>query len=359
MIIVAIVNSLSNGGAEKFAVELSNGLSKSHQVYLFVKSPIFPDMLASKKLDDSVRIVDFDSSKKWDLFFALRLLLKLRKIKPDVLHIHSSLLLFYVFYFPFIFPNCRIFHTIHSQVTSAYIRSLKWVQRFTWGRRKIEHVVISSSIRNEYVSIFPELSFTVIENGVKQLALSKKGVEFDLDKRKRLLAIGNFTKVKRFDLLAEVLQMPEIRPFFRIQILGQENSDLKSVTRHIQSLNAENIELLGLKENVGDYLNSADALVIWSSVEGMPLVMLESLSMGCPVIASPVGGIPDVIKSGDCGILTRGLSQSDLKDALLFFKDIPKEERERMRERCVATYLANFSMSICVRKYNDLFLKGV
>jgi glycosyltransferase involved in cell wall biosynthesis len=103
-------------------------------------------------------------------------------------------------------------------------------------------------------------------------------------------------------------------------------------------------------------LKRADALVIWSSFEGMPLVMLEALSVGCPIISSPVGGIPDVIVSGVNGILTKGLDQRDLVEALNRFGDLTDLQLNTIRNNNQQLFKDRFSIETCAKNYECLFL---
>lgn len=355
MRVVTLISGLNNGGAEKLAVELCNELSGMNEVYILVKSPINESMLPPKKINDKVNIVAFNTSSRWSVIFFIRLFFVVRKLKPDIIHVHSSLLIFYTFFYGFAIKKCKVFHTIHSQVTPPYMKLFRFLRRIKWLGRRINHVVISKKIHDDFKNVFPMFDYTIIENGVAPLTGEKERNLNAKNGRIRLLAIGNYSTVKRFDLLAEVMVSPEIEPFYTLQILGQEKDPEQKVTNYIRSLNAVNIELLGLQENVGCYLRNADALVIWSSYEGMPLAMLESLSMSCPVIASPVGGIIDVLGSGEFGIVTKGLDQEDLIDALIQFKRMSAIEMTLMREKCLNHYRNFFHISICARKYKELF----
>ena len=66
------------------------------------------------------------------------------------------------------------------------------------------------------------------------------------------------------------------------------------------------VDLLGWRDDIGTVLAELDLLVIASKAEGMPRVMLEAFSAGVPVVAFPVGGIPEVITDGETGFLVRG-----------------------------------------------------
>lgn len=357
MKIVTIINGLNNGGAEKFAVELCNELSMHHVVYLFVKTPIDSQMIPPRNIASNVHLEVFNSTQKWDVLFFFKLWYRIFRIGPDVIHLHSSILFFYTFLFPWFFWKTKIYQTIHSQVTSAYLKVLNLSEKLGRLGCSMQYIVISAQIKKDYQSLFPRLSFQLIENGVKSL---KEQDAFLLDNprsktKKRLLAIGHFGEVKRFDLLADIMELPEIHSKFSLQIIGEEKSVEKRVTKYIEKKCLDNVELIGLKENVIDFIKQSDALVIWSSYEGMPLVMLEALSVGCPVISSPVGGVVDVIVSDKNGILTKGMDQSHLKDALLEFDQWSADKILEVRKNNLQLYKEYYSIERCAERYLSLF----
>jgi glycosyltransferase involved in cell wall biosynthesis len=356
MRIVTLINGLNNGGAEKFAVELCNELSRKHDVYLLVKQPIEPFMIPPRIISNGVHLIEFHSSKKWDIMFLWNLLKTIFRLKPEVIHIHSSLLVFYTILFPCFFRQTKIYQTIHNEVTPAYVKVLKWIQAFGFLGIKLRQITISEKIRRDFQKIFPRLSFTVIENGVKALESFRSQKKEGYDGFKRLLAIGHFGPAKRFDLLADALESPMVSPSYKLEILGEEKDPARPVTAYILSKKMDNVSLLGLKENVADYLANADALVISSSFEGMPLVMLEALSLGCPIISTPVGGIPDVIVPGVNGVLTKGLLLEDLVEALLHFDRLSSGQVNQIRENNRRLFHQRFGIDTCAQKYEDLFL---
>jgi glycosyltransferase involved in cell wall biosynthesis len=356
MRIVTLINGLNNGGAEKFAVELCNELSVDHEVFLLVKCPIEDYMIPPKTISERVHLIQFNSKRKWDFLFFLNLLIRIIRLKPQVIHLHSSLLVFYTFFYPVILGKCKIVQTIHNQVTPAYKKVLKLVNAMRMLGCKMDQVVISERIKRDYLSAFPSISFSVIENGIKALRWNEVEHKVVSTRRKRLLAIGHFGPAKRFDSLVEVMEIPEISAKFSLEIIGEEKGDVKPVTKFILSKSLANVQLLGLKENVVDYLKEVDALVIWSSFEGMPLVMLEALSVGCPIISSPVGGIPDVVVSGVNGLLTSGTEQRDLLEALHKFDILTPDELKVMSANNRQLFKERFSIEVCAKNYETLFL---
>ena len=107
---------------------------------------------------------------------------------------------------------------------------------------------------------------------------------------------------------------------------GKDMGQFKQLT---QGLN--NIEFVGQKENVGDYLAAFDLFIFPSRHEGLGSILLDAMDFGLPIIASNVGGIPEIIKHGVNGILVNLNSFDDYYNALKsLFSDT--KMRSRMQQ---------------------------
>src|SRR5262249_1919340 len=82
------------------------------------------------------------------------------------------------------------------------------------------------------------------------------------------------------------------------------------------------------KEEVLKLLNKADVFVFPSYYEGMPNAVLEAMASGVPVVATPVGSLPDLIHSGENGFLTPIKDVPSLTEAVLFLLDQPVRAHE-------------------------------
>ncbi|MFH1507984.1 MAG: glycosyltransferase [Candidatus Omnitrophota bacterium] len=78
----------------------------------------------------------------------------------------------------------------------------------------------------------------------------------------------------------------------------------------------ERARFLGWREDVADILNAADVFVLPSLSEGLPICLLEAMSVGLPCIASCVGGIKEILNDGVNGIMIRPAGSDDLIEAL-------------------------------------------
>ena len=118
-----------------------------------------------------------------------------------------------------------------------------------------------------------------------------------------------------------------------------------------QGLN--NIEFVGQKENVGDYLAAFDLFIFPSRHEGLGSILLDAMDFGLPIIASNVGGIPEIIKNGVNGILVNLNSFDDYYSAL---KSLFSDTKMRSRMQQSNTEKGkDFSVKIMTDQYIKLY----
>lgn len=117
-----------------------------------------------------------------------------------------------------------------------------------------------------------------------------------------LLSVGNLVELKGHHLAIQSLsRIPEAK--LAIVGEGHEKSRLKALAR--QHGVEDRVYLAGMvaQDNLRFWYNAADVLVLCSSREGMPNVLLEAMACGTPVVATNVGGIAEIVSNDDVGIL--------------------------------------------------------
>lgn len=172
-------------------------------------------------------------------------------------------------------------------------------------------VVASNDLKEKIVKlgVTPE-KVLVIYIGVNHLlfqpmekgsARKKLGLQ---DKEKIILFVGNLVKVKGIDLLLEAVKLLKF-PDWKLYIVGKGELE-NSLRKTIKSSGLENkVTMVGAcqHQDISSWMNAADLLCLPSLMEGLPNVILESFACGLPVVASRVGGIPEVINDENTGIL--------------------------------------------------------
>ncbi len=178
----------------------------------------------------------------------------------------------------------------------------------------------AASQSNSIITVAESLRHKLVTKGISQekIQVLRNGVDKEVfypaskDERESLrqqlninsntiLSVGNLTKLKGFNLVLDaVAKQPDIKLIIigdgeERQNLQQQVSDLK-ISQRVQFIS--NLS----QQQLRDYYVSADILVLASSREGMPNVVLESLACGTPVVATNVGGVSEIL-SNECGII--------------------------------------------------------
>ncbi|MEC4683895.1 MAG: glycosyltransferase [Nitrospirota bacterium] len=137
--------------------------------------------------------------------------------------------------------------------------------------------------------------------------------------------IGRLSPVKNHSrLLGAVARVLKEHDWPNLKLLVVGEGELDSMLRdEVRSLGiSDHVRFLGLRRDIPAILKALDALVIPSTREGLPIVLLEAMKAKLPVIATGVGGIPDVIEDGKTGILVDPVS-GNLAEAIVRLHDDP------------------------------------
>lgn len=130
-----------------------------------------------------------------------------------------------------------------------------------------------------------------------------------------LISVGNLVENKGHHIAIEALVS---LPAFRLVIAG-EGPELRALESLARRLNVSSrLQFLGRvdQDQLARCYCAADILVLASSREGLPNVLLESMACGTPVVATRVGGIPEIVTSDDTGRLMRARTVADLVEAV-------------------------------------------
>ena len=141
-----------------------------------------------------------------------------------------------------------------------------------------------------------------------------------IEKKFKILFVGRVAKTKGIDYLLKSLDNLIIQSLnFHLIIVG-DGSYLDTAKKYIEKKNLNSyVTFKGLVDHtlLPYYYNFADILVLPSEMEGIPMVILESIACGTPVVATKVGGIPEIIKDGINGVLIDKLTNKSLATAII------------------------------------------
>jgi len=138
---------------------------------------------------------------------------------------------------------------------------------------------------------------------------------------------GVLDDIKGFPLLlATIEELVKNKPTIKVAIASSGGPLEPLLEKQKLSRLSENITVFKsiAYENMPSFLNECKTLLLLSKSEGLPNIVLEAMSCGCVVVATPVGGIPDVIQNGQTGILVVNRRPEEVSKTLLKLLNDPK-----------------------------------
>ncbi len=318
MKILQVIPYFCFGGAETMCENLTYALTKlGHSVTVVSlyneKTPISQRMEAA-----GIRILYLDKKLGLDISMVTKLAKIMRREKPDVVHTHLDVIKYAVAAAK-LSGIRRCVHTVHNVAhEEAGGRLQKIINTVYFRLGWSVPVALSPEVRRTIVSFYnmKEEKVPVIYNGVDlSRCLPKTG--YELTKPVQLLHIGRFNYQKNHRGLLEAFSaIVQKHPDCCLNLLG--DGELRpEVEAYAEELGIrEKVIFHGSQSNVYPYLHSADIFLLPSRFEGMPMTIIEAMGTGLPVVASAVGGVPDMLRNGDSGMLVSQEPQS-VSDAVL------------------------------------------
>jgi N-acetyl-alpha-D-glucosaminyl L-malate synthase BshA len=193
-----------------------------------------------------------------------------------------------------------------------------------------------------------------VESGCVGLRKEEEAIELQPEE-KILLHASNFRKVKRVVELIEIMRIVvDHYPKTRLIIAGDGPTRIE-VERKIEALDlCNNVHLLGVKSNMQEIMCSADLFLMNSTLEGMPLVLLEAMSCSLPVVTTPAGGIPELVRPGKDGVVTKGFEPEEYAQVVIeMLENDAKRKRLGLAGR--KRVEESFSAERIVKMYEKVF----
>lgn len=363
MKIVGIIPSLNAiGGAEKFFVDLYNGLAEENinDITIILLYDILESAYLPSQISKRIEVISFSKKRGLSINLIFNLYRWIRKNKPNVIHTHLGALK-YTMLASLLITGVKYFHTIHCLPKYENTLFLRFLLIFFYRFGLITPITISKEVDQQFIEIYHSKRSVLIENGIKKI---KKTPNFsdalntivELKEMFKdyliILNIANINKIKNQELIGKVARMAkeEGRKFLFINIGRIDDS---KYFEYLNESKPENFIFLGPKPNATDYLFLADAFILTSNQEGAPISLLEAISIGVIPICTPVGGLNSMIDN-KIGFLSSNISENAFYYSLEEF--FLSENKEILKESCMNHFENNFTLSVCIEKHKKLFL---
>jgi glycosyltransferase involved in cell wall biosynthesis len=296
-----------------------------------------------------------------DLHAVYRLGAIVREIRPHILHTHTAKAGAIGRLGALLSGDARppiVVHTFHGHVLRGYFdpvrSSIFRVLERLLAETTTALVAVSPEVRDDLVSlgVAPRDKFTVIRLGIsldERVEPSGNGAG---PETRRLLGItrerftvgwiGRMTAVKRTDDALLALRRLREHGVDACLCMVGDGPDRETLERRAHELGiARNVLFLGYQDDVAPFYAAFDALVLPSANEGTPVSAIEALAGGRPVVATRVGGVPDVVRDGIDGFLVEPGDVDAVADRLARLAadgELRRQMGKAGRERVLARY---------------------
>jgi glycosyltransferase involved in cell wall biosynthesis len=267
-----------------------------------------------------------------DLTALAELVRVIRRERPAIVHTHTSKAGFIgrlaavLARVPAVIhqPHGHIFYGYYSPRRTAVFTALerqaaRWTDRIITltERGAREHLARGIGRAEQYVAVPSGVPTSELRAAAPSRGEARRHLGLDADAFV-VVGLGRLVPIKGFDLLVRALPAVAAQiSSARVLLVGDgaERAHLGAIAASLGA--SSRLAMTGETTDVASYLAAADVVAVPSRNEGMGRVIVEAMALGLPVVATTVGGIPDVVADGECGRLVEPEDVGALAAALI------------------------------------------
>ncbi|MCK9861963.1 glycosyltransferase family 4 protein [Paenibacillus sp. ATY16] len=387
--VLFVHNHYQLSGGEDTVVSQELNLLNSNGIHSEVYS-VSNDMINDKNLLQKAMLA---INTTWSKAEYVALKRKLISMKPDVVHVHN--------FFPLISPSvyyaCNnlkipVVQTLHnyriicpsgmflregkvcekclkgslinSVLNGCYrdsifqtipVAAMIKVNRMlgTWAKKVDKFISLTDFARNKFIEAgIPEDLIVTKPNFITSMRDTQ---EREINTTKYLLFVGRVSLEKGVETLLEAWSGMVEKSNYKLCIIG----DGPEKERLEQLYSTDNsVVFLGKqeKESVLEYMQNSMYLIVPSLwYEGFPMTIIESYSMGTPVLASRIGSLQEVVVSGETGLHFNPGDIEDMRTVLLMAINYRDHEYEKLREKVSLIYQKNYTAEVNLKFITEIY----
>lgn len=304
MKILQVMPEFGLAGAEIMCENLTYELLKLGHKVTIVSLYNYKSAITDRLEEHGVKIFYLNKTPGPDVLLIGRIRNILKEVKPDIIHTHRYVLRYVI---PAnLLLNIKVIHTVHTIASKEQKGIGIFLSKIFYRLNLAQPVALSNQVRNTIYSVYGlKMSVPVIFNGIN---LEKYGnrnkLKLEHSERFVFLNIGRFVYAKNHETLIHAFAIFHKKYSNSYLYLIGQGSEENKIKHLVKSLSLTDcVEFLGTKAEVSYYLSTTDCFILPSRYEGMPMTLIEAMASGMPIIASNVGGIPDMLTDNENAIL--------------------------------------------------------
>lgn len=352
MKIIQVIPLLDLAGAETMCENLTNSLIALDNDVIVVSLYDHYSVVTERLEKNGVRIIYLGKKNGLDLSVFIKLIKIFKKYKPDVVHSH----IYAGKYAHIAALMCRIpvkIYTVHSVARKEAGRVNRLLNRVLFKYCNVVPVSLSKeiqkSVMNEYGLDSKETP--IVFNGIPiEKCIKKKTYERNME----ILHVGRFSPEKNHGALVKAIAVLVEKGYeIKLSLYGKGKLE-ETIKRLVCQLHMENqIHFCGVTDHVYEVMDKHDIFVLPSIYEGMPMTLIEAMGTGLPILASNVGGIPDMITHEETGLLCEPSEEGIAEGLERLIKS--STERKKYGENAIKRSEV-FSANKMAKEYYEIYL---
>ena len=343
--VLYVITKSNFGGAQRYVFDMATSITKDG--YEAVVALGGNGTLYDKLKDKNIRAItvpylarDINIFSEWKVFFNLLKILK--KERPDVVHLNSSKIGGLGAFACRVAGIKKIIFTAHGWAykEDRGIVSRNIIKFLSWLTVLLSHrtIVVSNDDFKNAPRLFVSMKIKMIHNGISEIDFEDRA---NAKKRIKKLAgsiksgsiwIGTISELHKNKGLTFAIRAVNnlIKRGYNISFFiisdGEERFALEQFIKKLKLEN--NVFLLGYMDDAQETLKAFDMFTLTSLKEGLPYVLLEAGLASLPVVATDVGGIPEIIENRKSGRLVQAKNSKAIENAVSDLIDFKKDSVE-------------------------------
>ena len=349
----------AEGGAERIAILVLAQLDPRRYARTICFSRSAAAEIVAGLEASGVEVLSLGRTHRYDLRPWLRLIRLGRRRRFDIVHSHKhgsnvwAALLSSVLHIPVFFAH------EHSWPFAGNLRRLL-LDRLLIAPRATRVIAVSAADRDAMIRVekIDPQRIVVLPNGIPDpMAGDATAVrsELGLTESTPLITCVGIRAEKRVERIIRALgTVRATHPEAKLLLVGNAATrrSLEELAEHLSLRDA--VHFLGFRDDISTLLNITDVGVIASEREGSPLAVLEYMAAGCGIVATRVGGIPDIVRDGKEGLLVEPGDEEALAEAIARLIG-DGALRQHLGDAARRRQQAEFSLRTLVERTQDLY----
>ena len=363
--VLKYIETSGPGGAETVLLNIAKNLDKNqfNTTVVLHRSRWLHEQLKKYNIDTKI----IPSRRSWDIAFISKFVRLCRQLKIEIIHSHLSGANLYSSLAGMIL-RIPVIATYHNEFIMPG-RTERFIMFKSMLVRKLaaKIVLIADFMQKDYIQkgkFSPEKLMTVyngidLDNQRNNREISDLRNELGLKDNE--IIVGNVANIRQPKghryLIETARQVCNDLPDVKFLLIGDPGKGelKKEIEEQIAGLHLENnVKLLGFRQDVHKLLHLMDIFVLSSTSEGLPLSVVEAMAASKPVVATNIGGLPEIVIPDETGYLVEPADSAALAEKLSIL--IKNEDlRQQMGEKGRNMAINKFSIETMIDTYQNLY----